>query len=103
MQKQNKKTERENKMTVCKAYWVGDSGHAWLVVPKKLAQQVSDISAYSYQSPSGSKAYLEEDCDARLFIEHYGEDNIELGKPVMHACQAPLRNYPRYNKVERIF
>ena len=90
-------------MTVCKAYWVGDSGHAWLVVPKKLAQQVSDISTYSYQSPSGSKAYLEEDCDAQLFIEHYGEDNIELGKPVMHNNQAPLRNYPRYNKVERWF
>ena len=84
-------------MTVCKAYWVGDSGHAWLAVSGKLAQKVSGISAYSYQSPSGITAYLEEDCDAQLFIEHYGEDNIELGKPVMHSNEAPLRNYPQYS------
>lgn len=91
------KTTKGNYMATCKAYWVGDSGHAWLAVSGKLAQKVSGISAYSYKSPSGITAYLEEDSDAQLFIEHYGEDNIELGKPVRHNNQAPLRDYPRYS------
>ena len=89
--------ERDKEMKVLQAHWIGDSGHAWLVVSASLAKQVSGISTYSYQSPSGSKAYLEEDGDAYLFIEHFGEDNIELGKAVLHKGQAPCRQYPRYN------
>ena len=87
-------------MEAIQAHWIGDDGHAWLVVSNKLAQKVEGISTCSYVSPAGTKAYLEEDCDAYLFIEQYGEDNIEMGKAVRHKGQSPCRNYPRYNNNE---
>lgn len=86
-------------MEVIKAYWTTDDSHAWLVVSNKLAQKVKGISAFSYLAPNGN-AFLEEDCDAYLFIEHYGEDNIEIISPVRHKGQSPCRNYPRYNNNE---
>ena len=52
--------------------WAMDSGHAWLAV--KAGELVSlgiqdKISSYSYVK--GSTVYLEEDCDAGLFINAY--------------------------------
>jgi hypothetical protein len=88
-------------MKANKAKWIADNGHAWLIVPMELARQVSGISEFSYQSPNGSKAYLEEDCDAYRYIEHYGEDAIELDKPTQYAGTARCRNYPRYNQTDR--
>jgi hypothetical protein len=75
--------------------WIVDSGHAWLEVPTPEAEKVTGISAYSYRHPNGSSVYLEEDCDAGLFAEHYG---IKLqGLPVIRKDgHAALRNYPRY-------
>lgn len=50
--------------------WHSNPGHAWLAVPlaEIRALGIGDkISGYSYRS--GSMAYLEEDCDAGVFIE----------------------------------
>ena len=49
-----------------------DPGHGWLQVPKKLIRELGigkEISSYSYQDEDF--LYLEEDCDAVLFIEAY--------------------------------
>lgn len=45
-----------------------DPGHAWLKVPiADLGKyKIKDISTYSYQD--GSFCFLEEDCDAPLYI-----------------------------------
>ena len=46
-----------------------DPGHAWVRVPKSLAHDLGiegRVSSYSYQD--SEFLYLEEDCDALLFI-----------------------------------
>lgn len=50
--------------------WYSDPGHAWLRVKKADALALGitgKVSQYSYHK--GQYAYLEEDCDAGLFIE----------------------------------
>jgi hypothetical protein len=47
-----------------------DPGHGWLEVPMTDIDRLglaSKISRYSYRK--GETAYLEEDCDASLFVE----------------------------------
>jgi antirestriction protein ArdC len=88
--------------------FTSDPGHGWLVVPVSdiatlgIAQ---DISPYSYLSPRGGKAYLEEDGDAPRFIEayaqHYGLDLDTLWKKisVTHNIdrEATCRSYDRFD------
>ena len=55
-----------------------DPGHAWLEVPIKTLQEygIADkISNYSYMS--GNLAYLEEDCDAHLFLQEVEQRGIK--------------------------
>jgi len=50
--------------------WISDPGHAWLEVSldEIYALNIQDqISRYSYIR--GERVYLEEDCDAGIFIE----------------------------------
>ena len=74
-----------------------DAGHAWLEVTRKEIDILGigeKISSYSYQKKNGL-CYLEEDCDAGIFInalaergrvlnpkldinEHYSEDNAKI-------------------------
>ena len=50
-----------------------DPGHGWLEVPVPTLMQVglmpSDFSSFSYQQ--GHVVYLEEDCDAPVFLQTY--------------------------------
>lgn len=50
-----------------------DPGHGWLEVPvaelRRAQLAPSDFSAYSFIR--GSTVYLEEDCDASIFIRSY--------------------------------
>ena len=51
-----------------------DPGHGWLAVKKSLIRElgiISKISTYSYMK--GQTAYLEEDCDASVFIDTFKE------------------------------
>jgi hypothetical protein len=91
-----KRESERNTMDTSKLKWIGDSGHAWLVVPMKLAKQVEGISAFSYRSPSGSVAYLECDCDATLFIKHYDIDGAPIATGKLYNGDAPIRRYPSY-------
>lgn len=89
-----------------------DPGHGWLVVPVKDIAQLGiaqEISGYSYLSPRGSKAYLEEDRDAPIFVrayaKHYGLDEDALWKQIAVTNnidrQATCRSYDRFDP-ERI-
>ena len=76
-----------------------DPGHGWLQVPVKDIRDLgimTDISRYSYQK--GDVAYLEEDCDAPLFLEALRNRGITV-KILERVCRdrsAPIRNYPRF-------
>lgn len=80
--------------------WAQDGGHAWLAV--KAGELVSlgiqdKISGYSYVK--GDTVYLEEDCDAGLFINAYrarwGHDPVtRSGK---HWDRWPGRSFNSYS------
>lgn len=78
-----------------------DPGHGWLEVPiKKLRELgiVNCISKYSYYHMEGCKAYLEEDCDAPIFVmEHekqIGPLKIEYKDHRGHCFVRSLGSYP---------
>ena len=56
-------------MATIKKYFHSDSGHGWLAVKRGEVEQLGiaeKISTHSYQK--GKTVYLEEDCDAQLFL-----------------------------------
>ena len=56
-----------------------DAGHGWLKVARKEVEKLgilNQISSCSYQR--GDYLYLEEDCDAGLFIRTLEEKGIEF-------------------------
>jgi hypothetical protein len=92
-----------------------DSGHGWLQV-KKEALKIFNIehliSSFSYED--GEFVYLEEDCDAPLFLEHlYGQKewwNNEKHKAHYRAIpnynydgDAPCRNYNSYGWKVKVY
>ena len=57
--------------------WHEDSGHAWLAVPHAIIEKLGiacDISRYSYSD--SRMVYLEEDCDAPLFLRACERDGV---------------------------
>ena len=84
-----------------------DPGHGWLCVPvSEIAQLgiVNKISGYSYLNKD--KAYLEEDCDAGVFLRARfpGLEPREVGqkhiKDIHTNNQSPIRNYAPYRLVD---
>lgn len=75
-----------------------DAGHGWLAVKRELLEQfglLSKVTHYSYQK--GETVYLEEDCDASLFIEYLMANNIAYGITQIAACEySRIRSYPRF-------
>ena len=80
--------------------WFTDAGHGWLKVARGdlLAMGILDeISSYSYQR--GWHVYLEEDCDAGLYIKKLIEkDQTTTLKSVVHntSKQSKIRGYERF-------
>jgi len=79
-------------------YFHSDSGHAWLAVKRAELIKLgilNQISSCSYQK--GGTVYLEEDCDAGVFIEA----KQKIGEPVVpketYQENTPIRNYPCFN------
>lgn len=75
-----------------------DPGHAWLRVPKKEIAPIKDkISSYSYMN--GKYVYLEEDCDAGVFLLHkFG--SFEKAKPFItekHSEKTAIRNFAPFS------
>jgi hypothetical protein len=74
--------------------WVVDPGHGWLSVPLSLATKVEGISTFSYMR--AGRAYLEQDCDAALFLNHYGIDPETITTVQRFEDEAPCRNFARF-------
>ena len=51
--------------------WVVDSGHGWLRVPLVSAEGLA-VTEYSYVDKRGGWLYLEEDCDAGVWLRAHG-------------------------------
>ena len=75
-----------------------DDGHGWLEVPTMHLRALgiaNDISQYSYRK--GDNAYLEEDCDASLFLRKMKDADMKvrlLNHP--QIGRSPIRNYVPY-------
>ena len=82
-----------------------DPGHSWLKVSKEEIKPIKDqISPYSYMN--GGFVYLEEDCDAAVFLIHkFGsiENARNHIKDVHTNNRSQIRNYESYNptKIQR--
>jgi len=75
-----------------------DPGHGWLAVKRSelLELELADkISTCSYQN--GKTVYLEEDCDASLFINALKERDIEFKCRESFKEYTPIRNYERFS------
>jgi len=73
-----------------------DPGHAWLGIKRQLLLQYPKvalaISNHSYQR--GQTVYLEEDCDAGLFLETLRVANERFTVVAKHGNQrSPIRSY----------
>jgi len=80
--------------------WANDGGHAWLSVgiAEIIRLGIADkISSYSYVK--GSTAYLEEDCDAAVFIDakQKAGEKVET-RAGKHWDRWPGRSFASYNK-----
>jgi hypothetical protein len=51
--------------------WVIDSGHGWLRVPLVSGEGLT-FSEYSYIDRAGGWLFLEEDCDAGVWLRAHG-------------------------------
>lgn len=75
-----------------------DPGHGWLAVKKRELtelQIMGEISPYSYMK--GDTVYLEEDCDAAVFMRRYEQI---FGKKMAYRDsyleRTPIRYYDRF-------
>ena len=74
-----------------------DAGHAWLAVPIHHIEELdiaSEISTFSHMNDG--IAYLEEDCDAPLFLKAYKSkygENAKFLQLDQEFDRSPIRNY----------
>jgi hypothetical protein len=76
--------------------WLVDSGHGWLQVEREelIALGIADkISGFSYVK--GEYVYLEEDCDASLYLNVIGKRSTDFPE-TYYKNDAPCRNYNHY-------
>ena len=87
-------------MTTTTLTFISDPGHGWLEVPMQMVRDLGiahKISGYSYVDKSKAMAYLEEDCDADVFMRAAAIAGIEL--TTKHSeCRgdAFVRRLPRF-------
>src|SRR3954451_14777204 len=76
-------------------YWLIDDHHGWLVVPlSAVVASGADITRFSYVSPDGRLAYLEEDTDARAFLVAARIERTTDAKwPITRVKRAQCRRY----------
>jgi hypothetical protein len=85
-------------MKTRKLVFFADPGHGWLEVDRSDldALGISDkVSRYSYSK--GEKAYLEEDCDAHLFMETAKQNGWTINIQEKYQENTPIRNYAHYS------
>lgn len=77
-----------------------DPGHAWYEAPRAELDRLgltSKISAYSYASHDKQTVYLEEDCDAPLYLQALNDEGRKFRLCDMHVDHdSALRTLPRF-------
>lgn len=77
--------------------FITDPGHGWLSIPiselKRLGIE-DKISPYSYVN--GNRVYLEEDCDAGVYLNATGLDINNI--PDTYSDYSKVRSYASYIK-----
>ena len=72
-----------------------DPGHGWIKIPMRLINSLGiedGISSHSYYR--NGFAYLEEDCDAKLFLDRMKELDIEVKFREKYTDRnSKIRNY----------
>ena len=80
-----------------KLLFITDPGHGWLEVPMSLIRDMGiagSISRYSYRF--GDMAYLEEDCDASMFMRFAEHTGYKIEVEHLEQDPTPIRNYQRF-------
>jgi hypothetical protein len=80
-----------------KYLFVSDPGHGWLAVDRQELKDLGiekDISSFSYVDEN--TAYLEEDCDAGIFIEALKNSGHEVAFVEKHQEYTQIRNYTSF-------
>ena len=78
-----------------------DAAHGWLKVAVRELKNLGiadEISNYSYLSPSGKWAYLEEDMDLATFFNAYVAEHSKEPE-IKYNCgleRSHIRSYPMY-------
>lgn len=76
-----------------------DPSHGWLAVKTKELVDLgiaNKISSFSYKR--GQTSYLEEDCDAGIFLKMLDSLGVEYEFDERHTNKRhPIRSYPSYN------
>ena len=78
-----------------------DPGPGWLEVSKSLLKQLNvehHISSFSYVNHSSDMVYLEEDCDAGIFIDAAKQAGIEVSFDEIFQESTPIRSYLPYHR-----
>ena len=77
-----------------------DPGHGWVAVKIELIRELGvldQISTYSYYR--GLTAFLEEDCDATIFLDAYKAKYGEFDLQYKHTDKrSPIRSYDRFKQ-----
>lgn len=74
-----------------------DGRHGWVAVKRSELVELNildKISGFSYQK--GKTIYLEEDCDATIFINALKEKDITYTFNESYRHSSPIRNYEHF-------
>tara|TARA_R110000868_G_scaffold193065_2_gene437739 strand:- start:280 stop:543 length:264 start_codon:yes stop_codon:yes gene_type:complete len=74
-----------------------DAGHGWLEIPKSIVllfgKLINEVTIYSYQDKTN--VYLEEDCDAPLFLNELRKRfDVKINEPDS-VDESPIRQMKR--------
>ena len=79
--------------------FIEDPGHGWLEVDRAEVEALgigSQVSSYSYIR--GTKVYLEEDCDASIFINAKKAAGESVEYTTIYQENTPIRGYLRWGQ-----
>lgn len=77
--------------------YIQDPAHGWIEVPLEELENIAyKISRYSYMNPKTGKAYLEEDCDAAIFIKKLKDTDTPYEIKEVYQENTFVRNLPSF-------
>jgi hypothetical protein len=77
--------------------YIQDPSHGWIEVPLEELENIAyKISRYSYMNRKTGKAYLEEDCDAAIFIKKLKDTDTPYDIKEVYQENTFIRNLPSF-------